>query len=79
MDEYVAHFYGVSPRKTPASGWLISLIDDSVKNVQTRRVVRGGGWDAVSKRLRVACRDANGRRGRVDSFGFRCVCLVEKR
>ena len=73
IDEYLADFYGVSSDTNPIAGPLISLMDDSFRNVVTRRVVRGGGWDAAARRLRVAYRDGNGPRGKVDSVGFRCV------
>ncbi len=73
IDEYIADFYGTSPDKNPVAGPRISLLDDSYRKVITRRVVRGGGWDAASRRLRVAYRDGNGPRGKVDSVGFRCV------
>ena len=73
IDEYVADFYKTGPKKNPVSGGPISLLDDSFKDVKTRRVVRGGGWDAASRRLRVGYRDGNGPRGKVDSVGFRCV------
>lgn len=73
IDEYLADFYGTSPDKNPVAGPRISLLDDSFRKVVTRRVVRGGGWDAASRRLRVAYRDGNGPRGKVDSVGFRCV------
>ncbi|MCZ6679468.1 MAG: formylglycine-generating enzyme family protein [Candidatus Poribacteria bacterium] len=76
MDEYVPYFYATSPKDNPVSGGQIALLDDSFKNVETRRVVRGGGWDAVSRRLRVAHRDGNGPRGKVDSLGFRCARRV---
>ena len=73
IDEYIADFYGTSPDKNPVAGPRIPLLDDGFRKVITRRVVRGGGWDAASRRLRVAYRDGNGPRGKVDSVGFRCV------
>ena len=73
IDEYITDFYTTSPDKNPVAGPRISLLDDSFREVITRRVVRGGGWDAASRRLRVGYRDGNGPRGKVDSVGFRCV------
>ena len=73
IDEYIVDFYGTSPDNNPVAGPRISLLDESFRKVITRRVVRGGGWDAASRRLRVAYRDGNGPRGKVDSVGFRCV------
>ena len=73
IDEYLADFYGMSPSRNPVAGPPISILDDSFRKVVTRRVVRGGGWDAAARRLRVAYRDGNGPRGKVDSVGFRCV------
>ena len=73
IDEYITDFYTTSPDKNPVAGPRISLLDDSFREVITRRVVRGGGWDAASHRLRAAYRDGNGPRGKVDSVGFRCV------
>ncbi len=73
IDEYLADFYGTSPSRNPVAGPPISILDDSFRKVVTRRVVRGGGWDAAVRRLRVAYRDGNGPRGKVDSVGFRCV------
>lgn len=73
IDEYIADFYSTSPGKNPVAGPRISLLDDSFRKIATRRSVRGGGWDAASRRLRVAYRDGNGPRGKVDSVGFRCV------
>ena len=43
MDEYVADFYKTSPKKNPVFGGLILLLDDSIKDVKTRRVGRGVG------------------------------------
>ncbi|MDE0300989.1 MAG: formylglycine-generating enzyme family protein [Candidatus Poribacteria bacterium] len=73
IDEYLADFYETSPGNNPVAGPQISLLDDGFRKVATRRVVRGGGWDAAARRLRVAYRDGNGPRGKVDSVGFRCV------
>ena len=73
IDEYLSDFYATSPGKNPVAGPSISFLDDSFRKVVTRRVVRGGGWDAAARRLRVAYRDGNGPRGKVDSVGFRCV------
>ena len=73
IDEYITDFYTTSSNKNPIAGPPISLLDDGFRKVITRRIVRGGGWDAAPRRLRVAYRDGNGPRGKVDSVGFRCV------
>ena len=77
IDEYLADFYETSPGNNPVAGSPISLLNDGFRKVATRRVVRGGGWDAAARRLRVAYRDGNGPRGKVDSVGFRCVRPIE--
>ena len=37
------------------------------------RVLRGGSWDNVARRVRAACRDASHPDGRLDEVGFRCA------
>jgi formylglycine-generating enzyme required for sulfatase activity len=76
MDEYDVGFYAKSPANNPVSGGFISFVDDVFTKVTTRRVVRGGGWDAPSRRVRVVHRDGNGPIGAVDSIGFRCIAPV---
>ena len=72
-DEYDAKFYSVSQENNPIAGKLITFMNDDFVNVDTRRVTRGGSWNSVDNKLRVASRNFFDPSAPSQTTGFRCA------
>jgi formylglycine-generating enzyme required for sulfatase activity len=62
--------YGRSEQSTPTDD---SMVGDSYRSVQTRRVIRGGSWGGAPVNLWVEYRDSHPPRDARDFVGFRCA------
>ena len=84
LDEYNAGFYAISPAHNPLSGAnSIQWILDNYKGINTKRVLRGGTWNALAGHVRCASRYSNMPANTFDNStiignrGFRCVMDVQ--
>ena len=79
LDEYQAGFYKVSPDKNPIAGAdSISDIVNNANDVESPRVLRGGGWVFGADNIRVANRySLSPGDSSFTSTGFRCVKPVK--
>ena len=74
LDAYQKDFYANSPRQNPIAGAEhLNQIVDKFKNIETRRVVRGGSWSFNAKSVRVANRLGEKPSLLSSDVGFRCV------
>ena len=74
LDEYVVHYYSISPRVNPLSGAdTIQDIVENFKDVKTHRVLRGGAWPSHFVYFRVAERNTEAPTSTGELGGFRCV------
>jgi formylglycine-generating enzyme required for sulfatase activity len=75
LDEYREDFYASSPRDNPLAGDPMSALQADYHTIKTKRVLRGGAWDAYDNLIRVSNRNQD----YPDSFpynvGFRCVSV----
>ncbi len=77
LDAYQKDFYAKSTRRNPIAGAEdISQIVDNFKNIETRRVVRGGSWSFNAKSVRVANRLGEKPSLLSSDVGFRCVQVI---
>ena len=74
LDTYQKDFYAKPPRHNPiADAENINHLVENFKNVETRRIVRGGSWSFNAKSVRVANRFAEKPSLLSSDVGFRCV------
>ena len=74
LDAYQKYFYAKPPRHNPiADAENINHLVENFKNVETRRIVRGGSWSFNAKSVRVANRLGEKPSLLSSDVGFRCV------
>jgi len=73
LDEWQADYYEKSGRENPIAGQIPSG-KSGYLSVRSRRVIRGGSYDASPVNLRVTYRDSHPPDGAGDHVGFRCAC-----
>ena len=80
LDAYDKDFYFSSPTRNPLSDVNtianLDLILKDYTNVQSFRVLRGGGWNTGVQYMRVATRSRQLPRATTSIYGFRCVKSV---
>jgi formylglycine-generating enzyme required for sulfatase activity len=73
-DEYDEDYYSKSPRDNPEGpGTVITFNNDDFTNIDTLRVLRGGGWINKANFLRCATRYNLEPKLTTNGVGFRCV------
>ena len=78
LDEWDANFYSKNRESNPVAGDKITIVNNDFTNVKTSRVLRGGSWNGVDHRLRVAGRFRYNPAYRYRYFGFRCAVRPSK-
>ncbi len=74
LDAYQKNFYANSPQRNPIAGAEhINQVVDNFKDIETRRVVRGGSWSFNAKSVRVGNRFREKPSLISSDVGFRCV------
>jgi formylglycine-generating enzyme required for sulfatase activity len=72
-DEYDSGYYSKSPKNNPKGpGVSVTFKNNNFTNVNTRRVLRGGGWSSDPISLRCADRNNFDPAYTYDLIGFRC-------
>ncbi len=64
--------YSAADQNDPVAGGNL-FVDDSFRDVTTRRVIRGGSWGGAPLNLRVTYRDSHPPDGSKSFVGFRCA------